>query len=505
MDTKRIAKNTLFLYIRMLLVMFVSLFTSRVLLNALGETDYGLNNVLAGLIVVFSFINGSLSAATSRYLTYSLGQEDKSEVEKIFSISLMIHGCLALVVVLLGGVIGGYIVNEVMNIPPERHYACNIVFVTVIISSVLSIIQVPFNALIISNEKMGVYAYVGITEAVSKCLIAYLVMVYGGDKLIMLSILQLLLVAILFVFYVSYCRRVFRVKMKFVGFAEKKLCKEMLGYSSWSMIGSGANMLKTQGVNLLINIFFGSVVNAANAVAYNVNAAVISFSNNFTMAINPQIIKSYASGKIEEMKSLMFLGGKLTFFMLMFLCLPIIFETRQILDIWLVKVPEYAVVFTRLVLVLTMVESFTYTIGYAIQATGKIKYYQIVISGLTLMNFPVSLLLYWLGMPPYTALFVSVCISTTTLMMRLYFIKVLLKISPIEYFKKVFVRVFVTLSISLPLPYMVYLNMEESLVRMCVVFLTIVITNVIMIWLFGMTSVERGKVKDLIEKKIRKC
>jgi len=293
--------------------------------------------------------------------------------------------------------------------------------------------------------------------------------------------------------------------MKFVGFAEKKLSKEMLGYSSWSMIGSGANMLKTQGVNLLINIFFGSVVNAANAVAYNVNAAVISFSNNFTMAINPQIIKSYASGKIEEMKSLMFLGGKLTFFMLMFLCLPIIFETRQILDIWLVKVPEYAVVFTRLVLVLTMVESFTYTIGYAIQATGKIKYYQIVISGLTLMNFPVSLLLYWLGMPPYTALFVSVCISTTTLMMRLYFIKVLLKISPIEYFKKVFVRVFVTLSISLPLPYMVYLNMEEGLVRMCVVFLTIVITNVIMIWLFGMTSVERGKVKDLIEKKIRKC
>lgn len=505
MDTGRIAKNTIFLYIRMLLVMFVSLYTSRVLLNALGETDYGLNNVLAGVIVIFSFINGSLSAATSRYLTFALGKNEKEQVESIFRLSLKIHGTLALVVATVGLIVGGYIVNNVMNIPPERMMACNIVFVTVVVSSVFSIVQVPFNSLILSYEKMSVYAYVGITEAVIKFVIAYAIMVYGGDRLIMLAILQMSLVVMMFCFYVWYCNRMYGVRLSFAGKVDKALWKEMLGYSSWSMIGSGANMLKTQGVNLLINVFFGAVVNAANAVAYSVNAAVISFTNNFTMAMNPQIIKSYAAGKREEMKQLLFSGGKMSFFLLLYLCLVLIFEAEYVLELWFVNVPEYANVFTRLVLMLTLVESFTYTIGCAVQATGRIKYYQIAISGMTLMNFPISLLMYYIGFPPYTALAVSVCVSFTTLMTRLYFIKHLLEIPPREYFMQVFFKAFVTLVLSIPIPLCVSMNMEYGLMRLVCVVLTVLVTNSIVIWFVGINSHEREKVKRLILKIVKRC
>jgi O-antigen/teichoic acid export membrane protein len=504
MDTKRIAKNTLFLYMRMLLVMFVSLFASRVLLNALGESDYGLNNVLAGVIVVFSFINGSLSAATSRYLTYALGKNEEGGVERVFAMSLKIHGVMALIVATLGLIFGGYIVNSVMNIPPERLFASNIVFFTVVVTSIISIVQVPFNSLIISHEKMSVYAYVGITEAIAKLVIPYLIMIYGGDKLIFLALLQMTLIVLMFCFYVWYCKRTFGMRLSFAGGMDRKLGIEMLGYSSWSMIGSGANMLKTQGVNLLINIFFGTVVNAANALAYSVNAAVISFTNNFTMAMNPQIIKTYASGKMNEMKQLLFSGGKMSFFLLMYLCLPLMFETEYILELWLVNVPEYANIFTRLVLSLTMVECFAYTIGYAVQATGKIRNYQIVISGLTMLNFPVSFLLYYLGMPPYTALIVSVCISFTTLISRLYFIKNLLKISPMEYFIQVLLRSFLVLGLSFPLPLWVCVNMEYGFLRLVCVVLMVLVMNSVVIWFVGLNQTERLSVKSLILKMIKR-
>jgi hypothetical protein len=263
-------------------------------------------------------------------------------------------------------------------------------------------------------------------------------------------------------------------------------------------------MLKTQGVNLLINIFFGTVVNAANALAYSVNAAVISFTNNFTMAMNPQIIKTYASGKMNEMKQLLFSGGKMSFFLLMYLCLPLMFETEYILELWLVNVPEYANIFTRLVLSLTMVECFTYTIGYAVQATGKIRNYQIVISGLTMLNFPVSFLLYYLGMPPYTALIVSVCISFTTLISRLYFIKNLLKISPMEYFIQVLLRSFLVLGLSFPLPLWVCVNMEYGFLRLVCVVLMVLVMNSVVIWFVGLNQTERLSVKSLILKMIKR-
>lgn len=505
MDSRRIAKNTVFLYVRMLLVMFVSLYTSRVLLNALGESDYGLNNVLAGVIVIFSFINGSLSAATSRYLSFALGKNEKGQVENIFALSLKIHGTLALVVATLGMVFGGYIVNNVMNIPPERMTACNIVFMTVVVTSVFTIVQVPFNSLILSHEKMTVYAYVGITEAIVKFAIAYAIMVYGGDRLILLAVLQMTLIVLMFCFYVWYCKRTYGVRLSFRGKIDRNLGKEMLGYSSWSMIGSGANMMKTQGVNLLINVFFGAVVNAANGVAYNVNAAVISFTNNFTMAMNPQIIKSYAAGKKEEMKQLLFSGGKMSFFLLLYLCLPLMLEAEYVLELWFVNVPEYANIFTKLVLMLTLVECFTYTIGCAVQATGRIKHYQMVISGMTLMNFPMSLMLYYLGMPPYTALAVSVCVSFTTLMTRLYFIKNLLEISPREYFIQVFFKSFVTLVLSVPMPLCVSMNMEYGWMRLVCVVATVMVTNSIVIWFVGINGKEREKVKMLICKIMKRC
>lgn len=502
---KRIAKNTLLLYFRMLLIMGVSLFTSRILLQSLGIVDYGLHNVVAGVISLFSFLNASLSAATSRFITYELGKQNLGKIRTAFCTSIFIHICLAIGVLVLGETIGVYMVNYVLTIPDNRLFACNVVFQMVIFSAMFTMIQVPLNSLIVSHERMNVYAYIGIADALFRCLIAYAILSTTHDKLIMLSGLQMFWVILLFSFYLYYCKSRFAsILVSFKLQCECSYVRSMLSYTTWSLIGSTANMLKNQGVNVLINIFFGSAVNAANAIAYQVNNAVINFTSNFTMAMNPQIIKSYAAGEYQSMKSLMLRGGKFSFFMLMFLCFPILFETDFLLSFWLGNYPDYTVVMARLVLILTMVETFTYSIGCAVQATGNIKYYQLIISGINMMNFPISFLLYHWGCLPYTALIVSICISAITVLTRLYFIKTLLHISPREYLIKVLARCLVVALIALPLPYLLYIHMNAGWSRFIALSVVIVIVNSFTIYMLGLTTNERVFVKNVIKKTIQR-
>lgn len=499
-NTKRIAKNTAFLYIRMLFIMAVTLFTSRVLFRSLGEVDFGLNNVIAGVIVVFSYLNNSLAAASSRFITYELGKGDLDKLKTVFTTSFSIHFFFAIVVLLVGEIAGIWIVNNTLSIPDNRIFACNCSYQFVVFSAIATMLQVPFNALIISHERMHVYAYIGIFDAVARCAIAYAIWITGYDKLITLGVLQLLLSIILSLFYFIYCKKNFpdicKISLKF----DKANIKSMLTYSTWSLIGSTANMLKNQGVNLVLNIFFGSVINAANAIAYQVCHAVTNFTNNFTMAMNPQIIKSYAAKEYDQMKQLIFRGGKFSFYLLMFLCLPIIFETDYILKLWMGKVPEYTVLFTRLVLILSMVEVFTYTIGCAVQATGKIKNYQLVISGVNMLNFPVSFILFKFGFPPYAALSASIIISITTVLMRLYFIKSLLSISPQEYFQKVLVKSVFISAICFITPYFTYINMEQGIQRLFVLCFATWLTSSVIIYVVGLDSDERKSVRQILSK-----
>ncbi|MCD8290396.1 MAG: hypothetical protein LUC91_02715, partial [Prevotella sp.] len=345
----------------------------------MGVVDYGLCNVVGGVGVVFSYINNSMSTATSRFLSYELGRNDKTKVREIFANAFLLHARLALMVLILGETIGVYIVNKILSIPPDRLYACNVLYQFVIISVMLAITQVPFNSLIISHEKMDVYAYVGIIDAFAKCAVAYALCITPIDRIITYGALLTFVGLFIYVFYLSYCKWKFSDVINFTIHSKKDLMRQMFGFTLWGLLGSSANMLRNNGVNILINIFFGSAVNAANAIAYNVNAAITNFTNNFTMSMNPQIIKTYAAKDYENNKKLIFRGGRFSFFLLVLLCYPILFETEYILHLWLGDYPGYSAIFTRLVIILSMVEIFNPSIGCAVQATGKIKYYQIVI------------------------------------------------------------------------------------------------------------------------------
>lgn len=498
-NNKRIVKNTLFLYFRMMLTMLVSLFTSRVILNTLGIVDYGLNNVIAGVITLFAFVNGALGAASSRFLTFELAGGNKERLKKIFSTSFNIHFCMGIIIVLFCETIGLWLVNNILNIPPERLFACNVIYQFVIISAFLTTTQVPLYAIVISYERMSVYAYLGISDAILKLCIAYFITISTFDKLITLGVLNLIVVIGVYIFIHIYCKHNFSEYTIAVS-REKKLYKEMIGYSAWSLLGSSAGMLKNQGVNILMNIFFGPVVNAANAIAYQVNNALINFSNNFTTALNPQIIKSYANKDYDRMKRLVFRGGKFSFFLLMILSIPILLETKMILHLWLKSVPEYTVILTRLVVLLTLVESFTYTLGVVIQATGKIRNYQILVSGLILLNFPLSYLFYKLGGEPSSALITSITLSVIAVFIRIFIVKRIIKMTVKEYIKEVLFTSIITLITSILIPLVCHLKMHESIERLILILISSTISSLVFIYLLGMNKEERIYIISLIKK-----
>lgn len=500
-NNKRIAKNTLFLYFRMMLTMFVSLFTSRVILNTLGIVDYGLNNVIAGVITLFAFLNGALGAASSRFLTFELAGENKEQVKKIFSTSFNIHFCMGIIIVLFCETIGLWLVNNILNIPPERLFACNVIYQFVIISAFLSTTQVPLYAIIISYERMNVYAYLGISDAILKLCIAYLITISTFDKLITLGVLNLIVVIGVYIFIHIYCKRNFSEYTIAVS-REKKLYKEMIGYSAWSLLGSSAGMLKNQGVNILMNIFFGPVVNAANAIAYQVNNALINFSNNFTTALNPQIIKSYANKDYDRMKSLVFRGGKFSFFLLMILSIPILLEANIILHIWLKSVPGYAVILTRLVVLLTLIECFAVTIGTSIQATGKIRNYQIFVAGIYLLNFPITYISYKFGAAPTAALIILIVLALINIFIRLYFFNIYLGISIFDYIKNVLLKSVIVMLFSCIFPIMIYKLMDEGYVRLLIITVVSGVSSAICIYLLGLQKTERQKVYIFTKNKI---
>lgn len=501
-SNKKVVKNTIFLYSRMILLLGVSLLTTKVMLEALGVEDYGLNNVVAGIVTFFTFLNFTLTTATLRYLTYEIGAGNKDELRKIFSNSLITHAILALFVIIAGESIGLYVVNYILNIPSNRLFACNIAFQLVILQSVFTLIETPFRALIISYERMDLYAYLGFFDAIAKLLICYLVKISIFDKLISLSVLQGTITISVTCIYIFYCHKYLRDSFTMSLHIDRKLAKSMIKFTIWNLIGSVASLLRNQGVNILINIFFGPIVNAANAIAYRINSAVTGFTSNFTMALNPQITKNYASRNHEQIKKLLISGGKFTFFLMMILSYPLMFEINTVLSLWLGdNVPKYTSIMAVLVLMLSLVETFNYTIGNAIQATGQVKYYQIVISGILLLNFPIAYLLYKFEYPPYTALCVSIFLAFIGLTVRLHFIDKQLKIAPSEYASRVFSRTFGVAVLAIIPPSVLVLFVAETITRLLTTCIVTVIINTTLLWFIGLEAYEKKFIINLINKK----
>ena len=500
-NNKRIAKNTLLLYFRTFLLMAISLFTSREILSALGVDDYGIYNVVGGFVAMFAVISGALSSSISRFITFELGHGDKEKLNKIFSTSVNIQILIGLLILILGETLGVWFLNAQMNIPLERVNAANWVLHCSLISFVIGLISMPYNAIIIAHERMKAFAYVSILEAVMKLLIVYIVLVSDFDKLIIYAILSVAVALINRFVYAIYCKRNFaECQYNFV--YDKSLMKEMAGFASWNFLTNGAYILNTQGINILINLFFGVTMNAARGIATQVDAAIMQFVNNFTVALNPQIIKSYASGDKESMFKLICRGSKFSYLLLLFFAIPFVCEAEIILSLWLESVPDYTVTFFRLTVLISMVNILGNAQYTACQATGKIKNYTIVITSIGCLVFPVTWILYKCGMPVETAYYVFIIIYSILDVSRLFFMRSLLQFPIRMYVREVFVVITLVTVTATILPMIEIYLLPQVWWRLIVTFVVSSISVAVSIYMIGLTESERGLIVRSIKSKL---
>lgn len=437
-NNKQIAKNTIFLYFRMIFLMLISLFTSRVILRTLGVEDYGIYNIVGGFVSLLSFLNGAISSSTSRYITFALGKNDSAKLFNTISTCKLTHLIIAIAVLLIGETLGLWFVLHQLVIPESRLVAALWVYHCSIISTAVMIYSVPYNACIIAHEKMSAFAYISIYEAVMKLAIVLILMTSHIDRLKLYAVLLLSIQISIRLIYTNYCHKNFeesKAKMRY----DKDLFKEMFSFAGWNLCGNLAAALFTQGVNVVLNMFFGPVVNAARGIAVTIQSTVQQFATNFQTAINPQITKSYASGEHEAMHTLIYRSSKFTFILLSALSLPIILETKFIINLWLGQIPDYTVSFIRLMLCICIIDATANPFMTAAAATGNVRFYQLVIGGILLLIVPASYVVLRLGCVPESVFIVHLAIVLITFIVRLFIVRSMIHISIASYSRKVIV------------------------------------------------------------------
>lgn len=504
-SNKTIAKNSIFLYIRSLLIMAVSLYSSRVILEVLGIDDYGLYGAIGSLVAMFILINGVLSAGTSRFLTFELGKGDNERLNKTFSASFILHIILAFILFILLETVGLWFVNHILNIPEGRNFAANVVYQLSVITSMFTLTQVPYNACIIAHEKMNVYAYVGIAEVMFK-LILILLLLYMPftDNLIAYAAILALWSIGLQIWYRFYCRKRF-TESRFRIVKDKNVYKSLLSYSAWDFIGQFCATGNSQGLNILLNMFFGVTINAARTVAYQVETAITQFSTNFLTAVNPQITKSYAKEDKARFLQLITESSKFAFYLLFMISLPVFLEANYILKIWLVKVPETSVYFLRFALFYTVFRVITRPIVMGTHATGDIKYLNLTSGLYSATTFLIFIYLSYRFGAPYWACFIIQAFNG--LILTYFEIKSLHK--NIEFsFRKI-------LSETIIKPWLICLLasipaiatfglMNESFIKLCLIVFISIISIGGCTYLWGLSMSQRKKINSLVIAKINK-
>lgn len=502
-NNKRIAKNTLLLYLRMLFTMAVSLFTSRVVLNTLGVEDFGIYNVVGGVVAMFGFLNGAMATSTQRYLTFELGRGNMVQLKKVFTTSIYIHGLISLAIIVLGETIGLWFLYNKMTIPPERMDAALWVYQMSILSSVVMIMSVPYNGSIIAHEKMGAFAYISVLEVVLKLVIVYILMIGHIDKLILYAILIFAVQILIRIIYGRYCGKHFE-ECRLIRIWDRRLFKEMMAFAGWNLWGNVAAVAFTQGVNILLNVFFSPVVNAARGVAVQVQSAITQFSLNFQMALNPQITKSYAAKDMRYMHSLIFRSSKFTFYLLLFLSLPVMLETKTILTLWLKTVPDYTVPFLRLMLCVSIIDAVANPLMVSAASTGHVRKYQSVVGGILLAILPISYMVLKLGGNPVSVFIVHLCICIVAFTVRLFIIRPMVQLNLSEYLVKVVMRCLTVAVLSLILPVVAYMLLPETIVSFLLVCLICAISVGIVAYTLGLSKNERLFVSKKITEVIAK-
>lgn len=490
-NNKRIAKNTIALYFRTFIMMLVGLYTSRIMLQALGVENYGINNVVGGIIGMSSFIVGAMSQAISRYLTYTLGQGNLARLKTMFSTAVNAQIVMSILAVIILEIFGLLFLNEKANIPADRMIAAHWVFQCSLISLVLGLISSPYKALLVAHEHMGIYAYTSIAEVVLKLLIVYMIVIYDGDRLILLSILSVLVGLIMRVFYGWYCHLNFEEARYSPKVFDKGLLKELTTFSGWTLLNNGAWTFSTLGVNMLVNVFFGVAYNAARGIAQTVNGAIQSFVNNFTMAFSPQITKSYGAGEKEYAVYLGNRGTKFAWFLMYLFIVPVCCEAETLLQIWLGQVPEWSVLFLRF----AMFESLAVTSGQnlfrLIQADGKVKNYTIHAAIFVGIIFPVVWILFRLGAPVWTAYLVFILDFFLFNIVRFYDLKKLMPFSIRQFLLEVFVPCLLVSIFSFVIPLIICYFMTSGILRFFINVPISVLWTLFCIVAFGLTKGER--------------
>lgn len=494
----RITKNTLLLFFRMLLLLIVSLYTSRVVLATLGIEDYGLYNVVGGIVAMFTFLNNAMANSSHRYITYALGEGNEGNLKNIVSTTFLIHWIIAALIVVLAETVGLWFFYNKMVIPENRLVASFWVYQFSIISCVVSITNVPYNAIIIAHEKMDTFAYISILDAVLKLFIVFLITLSTIDKLILYSALILGVCIIDRLIYQSYCKSHF-IEAKNISFKIQPHFKEMTSFAGWSLIGNLAYIGYTQGLNILINLFFGPVVNAARGVAVQLQTAIKGFVVSFQTAVTPQIIKSYSQGDLSRLHTLIYSSSKLSYFLLYCMVLPISLEAKTILSLWLKNVPDYAVIFTVLILWIMLLEPLSNPLDKANQATGNIRNYQIVEGGTLLLILPLSYFALKAGCEPYAVFIIQFAVMGIVQILRLFLVCHKIRMSKREYLRKVIFRIAIVTALSAIIPCVLNVILPHTLLSSFMVIIVSIISVVFFSYFLGLSDSEKVFVRNKLD------
>lgn len=500
-DNKRIAKNTIFLYIRMMVVMLVALFTSRVILNTLGATDYGIYNVVGGIVTIVSFLNSALGASTSRFLTFALGEKNIQKQKSTFGACLNLHIGIALLVLILGETVGLWFFYEKMVIPDERMVAAFWVYQFSILTTMVSFTQVPYNASLIAHEEMSIYAYVGLYEAISRFIIAYLITISPIDKLVFYGLLLLINTILVQLFYRWYAVKHFE-ECRFSLVKDKALYKRLLSYGGWDLFGNLALVCQGEGVNLLLNVFFGPVVNAARAIAFQIQGAVTQFVSNFMTAVRPQVIKNYAEGNVDKMYTMTFYAAKFSYILMLALVVPIIYEIRFILGIWLGDaVPDETALFAVIVLMTYTWRTFHIAALMPYHAIGKIKTGNVTIGSLMIATLPIGYLLFKCGCPAYSV-FLAIFAVEIVSMFAIYWLIHRYEYFPYKYvFTKILLPCGLVTIFTIIVPTFITHLMNDGWARLIIVGISTEFSLLLSALYLGLNKEERTRIFSFVKNK----
>lgn len=499
---KRIARNTLILYVRMLFGIVIVFYTSRIKLNALGAEDFGLLSVVGGVISMLYIVTNALINSTQRYLTFALGKEDKEYLNSVFMTSWFVHFGLAIFAIVIAETVGLWFLKTQLVIPPERMHAAEFVYHTAVANLFISMQFIPYSATIIAHERMSALSFFYVLGLLCNLLVVILVARSPWDKLITYSGLELSMLILLAISQVIYCNYHFN-ETRWRKLYNKSLAKSMGSFASWNLLGSLSGLLQTQGISILLNMFFGPLINAARAVALQAQGACMQLAGNFQTAINPQITKTYAKGDTTAMHTLVERSSRYTFILIYLLALPILLEAPILLEVWLKNVPEHTVLFLRIMMLTVIVDSMANPFMQAASATGKIKKYSIIMSMITLQTFPLAYLALKLGASPEVVFIIHLGISTLAFFVRVFIVCRMVEMSAKKYLLSVLSRIFVILVVSLPLPLLFSMYSDNTIINSLLVCAISVLSAGLSSFFLGMTRNERTTILKTINTKLR--